>query len=84
MYDDDEGGEYEYFETPEDVEEDSRESYVKKMIKPSKDQDGFLKRPDYLSNISKESENEYQPLGKEEEPKEPPKKEEKKKEEYEL
>ena len=89
MYDDDEGGEYEYFETPEDVEEDSRESYVKKMIKPSKEQDGFLRRPDYKpSSISKElDEKEYQPPPREEQDQtkeEKPKTGEKKKEEYEL
>jgi hypothetical protein len=84
MYDDDEGGEYEYFETPEDLEEDSRESYAKKMIKSSKEQDGQFIRPDYSSNLSKESESEYQPPEKEEEPEEKPKVEEKKKEEYEL
>ena len=84
MYDDDEGGEYEYFETPEDMEEDSRESYVKKMIKSSKEQDGQFKRPDYSSNMGKESDTEYQPPVKEEEHNEEPKREEKKKEEYEL
>lgn len=84
MYDDDEGGEYEYFETPEDLEEDSRESYVKKMIKPSKEQDGQFIRPDYSSNLAKETESEYQPTKKEEPEEEKPKVEEKKKEEYEL
>lgn len=80
-----EGDEYEYFETPEDVQEDSRESYVKKMIKSSKEQDGFLKRPDYKPGSSSteldEKEYESKPQ-KEEEKEEKPK--ESKKEEYEL
>jgi hypothetical protein len=91
MYDDDEGGEYEYFETPEDIEEDSRESYVKKMIKESKDLPETFKRPDYKPGpISKElDEKEYEsqvPLPEEpkEEPKENQEKKEENKEEYEL
>lgn len=89
MHHDEEGGgdEYEYFETPEDHEEDAREAYVKKMIKESKDQDGFLKRPDYKpGSISKNLDGkEYESGVKEEEPEEKkPRPQEKKKEEYEL
>ncbi|NIO23120.1 MAG: hypothetical protein GTN38_03795, partial [Candidatus Aenigmarchaeota archaeon] len=80
------GDEYEYFETPEDVQEDSRESYVKKMIKDSKDQDGQFRRPDYKpGSISKEmDEKEYESPITQETEGEKPKPAEKKKEEYEL
>lgn len=78
----DEGDEYEYFEVEEETEL-ARKAYAKRQIRDAKDTPGFLKRPDYTSNISKGSEPEYRPPEKEEEKEAPPKKE-KKKEEYEL
>lgn len=90
MHHEEEGGEddYEYFDVPEDFEEDPREAYVKRMIKEKKDQDGFLIRPDYKpgSLASNLDEKEYVTKKEEEgaaKEEEPPKKE-KKKEEYDL